>query len=30
MNELAIGYEDVLAASRRIRPHVHRTPEATT
>ncbi|HET9333382.1 MAG TPA: pyridoxal-phosphate dependent enzyme, partial [Gemmatimonadota bacterium] len=30
MNELAIGYEDVLAASRRIRPHVHRTPVMTS
>jgi threonine dehydratase len=30
LNELAIGYEDVLAASRRIRPHVHRTPVMTS
>jgi threonine dehydratase len=30
LNELAIGYEDVLAASRRIRPHVHRTPVLTS
>ncbi|HET6618161.1 MAG TPA: pyridoxal-phosphate dependent enzyme [Gemmatimonadota bacterium] len=30
MSELAIGYEDVLAASRRVRPHVHRTPVMTS
>ena len=30
MSPLAIGYEDVLAASRRIRPHVHRTPVMTS
>jgi threonine dehydratase len=28
--ELAIGYEDVLEASRRVRPHVHRTPVMTS
>jgi threonine dehydratase len=28
--ELAIGYEDVLAANRRVRPHVHRTPVMTS
>lgn len=30
MSPLAIDYEDVLAASRRIRPHVHRTPVMTS
>ena len=30
MSPLAIGHEDVLAASRRIRPHVHRTPVMTS
>ncbi|HYO45841.1 MAG TPA: pyridoxal-phosphate dependent enzyme [Gemmatimonadota bacterium] len=30
MSELAIDYEDVLAASRSIRPHVHRTPVMTS
>lgn len=30
MSQLAIDYEDVLAASRSIRPHVHRTPVLTS
>ncbi|CAN5794909.1 threo-3-hydroxy-L-aspartate ammonia-lyase [soil metagenome] len=30
MIQLAIGYEDVLEASRRVRPHVHRTPVLTS
>ena len=30
LSDLAIGYEDVLAASRRIRSHVHRTPVMTS
>ena len=30
MSELAIGYDDVVAASRRIRTHVHRTPVFTS
>lgn len=30
MSDLAIDYEDVLAASRSIRPHVHRTPVMTS
>jgi threonine dehydratase len=30
LSDLAIGFEDVLAASRSIRPHVHRTPVLTS
>jgi len=30
LSELAIGYDDVVAASRRIRTHVHRTPVFTS
>jgi len=30
LSDLAIDYEDVLAASRSIRPHVHRTPVMTS